>query len=107
MNGTEYANFQHTFPSPGLVVPPLGTKNSGRIGNVLVTKGVEAALDIIPFGVLDLLDTDADIQLVTLPIDIHQYGCLTSYFLRAATILGHLGFPVALDNLKQDGVPTT
>ncbi|KAF5352570.1 hypothetical protein D9756_006177 [Leucocoprinus leucothites] len=87
LNDTEFARFEHTFPSPGLVVGPLATKNSGTIDNVLVTQGVANSLDIIPLGVLDLLDTDADIQ--------------------AATILGHLGFPVALDNLEQDDVPTT
>ncbi|KXN85775.1 hypothetical protein AN958_10958 [Leucoagaricus sp. SymC.cos] len=87
LNKTEFARFEHTFPSPGLIVGPLATKNSGNIDNVLVTQGVANSLDIIPFGVLDLLSTDADVQ--------------------AATIAGHLGFPVALDGLMQDGVPTT
>ncbi|KAF9447548.1 hypothetical protein P691DRAFT_731318 [Macrolepiota fuliginosa MF-IS2] len=86
LNGTDLASFQHTFPAPGLIVPPLGTKNSGTIDNVLVTEGVEAALNIVPFGVLDLSNTDADVQ--------------------AATIDGFLGFPVPLDGLKQDNVPT-
>ncbi|KAJ3576095.1 hypothetical protein NP233_g667 [Leucocoprinus birnbaumii] len=87
LNNTEFARFDHTFPSPGLIVGPLATKNSGTIDNVLVTQGVENSLDIIPLGVLDLLSTDANVQ--------------------AATIAGHLGFPVPLDGLKQDNVPTT
>jgi hypothetical protein len=62
INGTEFARFDHTFPGLGLVVSPLGTRNSGNIDNVLVTQGVENSLDIIPLGFLDLLNTDADIQ---------------------------------------------
>ncbi|KAJ3576088.1 hypothetical protein NP233_g668 [Leucocoprinus birnbaumii] len=86
VNSTQYAAFDYTFDS-GLVVPPLGTKNSGVIDNVLLTQGALASLDIIPLGYLDLLDTDANI--------------------RAATILGHLGIPIPLDGLKQKTVPTT
>ncbi|KXN85776.1 hypothetical protein AN958_10959 [Leucoagaricus sp. SymC.cos] len=87
VNGTEYARFTHTFPAPGFVIPPLGTKNSGTIDNVLLTQGAAASLDIIPLGELDLLNTDANI--------------------RAATIAGHLGIPIPLDGLKQSDVPTT
>lgn len=62
LNGTIFATFSHTFPFPGLVVSPLGTKNSGTIDNVLLTQGAAASLAIIPFGVLDLPDTDANIR---------------------------------------------
>ncbi|KAL9716665.1 hypothetical protein Ac2012v2_001117 [Leucoagaricus gongylophorus] len=85
-NNTPLANFDHTFPSPGLVVGPLATKNSGSISNVLVIPGVQDALGIVPFGVLDLSNTNAKIQ--------------------AATIGGFLGFPLELDGLNQDNVPT-
>ncbi|KJA28381.1 hypothetical protein HYPSUDRAFT_33747 [Hypholoma sublateritium FD-334 SS-4] len=85
LNGTVFATFTHTFPKPGLVVPPLGTKNSGTIDNVLLTQGATASLDIIPFGILDL-NTDANI--------------------RAATIFGQLGIPIPLDGLTQSSVPT-
>ena len=64
LNGTVFATFTHTFPKPGLVVPPLGTKNSGTIDNVLLTQGAIASLDIIPFGVLNL-NTDANIRYVS------------------------------------------
>jgi hypothetical protein len=62
LNGTELASFQHTFPEPGLIVGPLATKNSGAINNVLVVGGVVNSLDIVPFGVLDLSNTDAQVQ---------------------------------------------
>lgn len=61
LNGTVFATFDQTFSKP-VVVPPFGTKNSGTFGNVLLTQGVEASLDIIPFGVLDLMSTDAFVR---------------------------------------------
>ncbi|KAG5643299.1 hypothetical protein DXG03_001226 [Asterophora parasitica] len=57
LNGTVYATFDQKFTKP-VVVPILGSKNSGTFGNVKLTKGVEASLDIIPYGVLDLIKTD-------------------------------------------------
>jgi len=86
LNGTIFATFSHTFPSPGLVVPPLGTKNSGTIPNVQLPQGAEASLAIIPFGILDLPNTDANV--------------------RAASILGFGGIPIPLNGLKQTAVPT-
>ena len=62
LNGTIFATFSHTFPFPGLVVPPLGTKNSGTINNVSLPQGAVASLAIIPFGILDLPDTNANIR---------------------------------------------
>jgi hypothetical protein len=61
LNGTEFATFNHTFPSPGLVVPLLGTKNSGTIDNVFLPQGVKASLAIVPVGLLDL-NSDASIK---------------------------------------------
>ncbi|KJA28382.1 hypothetical protein HYPSUDRAFT_33750 [Hypholoma sublateritium FD-334 SS-4] len=87
LNGTIFATFSHTFPFPGLVVNPLGTKNSGTINNVSLPQGTVASLAIIPFGVLDLPDTNANI--------------------RALTIAGIGGIPIALDGLVQTSVPTT
>ncbi|PPR05339.1 hypothetical protein CVT26_011602 [Gymnopilus dilepis] len=86
LNGTIFASFSHTFAKPGLVVPPLGTKNSGTIDNVLLPLGAVNSLDIIPFGVLDLPDTNASV--------------------RALTIDGILGIPIPLVGLKQTSVPT-
>jgi len=62
LNGTEVATFDHTFSSPGLVIGPLASRNSGPIPNVLVTQGVENSLGIVPFGVLDLSNTNARVQ---------------------------------------------
>lgn len=62
LNGTTYTSFTHVFTKP-LVLAPLGTKNSGRIDNVLLTQGLTASLNIVPFGVLDL-NSDANVRLV-------------------------------------------
>ncbi|KAF8971796.1 hypothetical protein BDZ97DRAFT_1753044 [Flammula alnicola] len=86
LNGTIFATFNHTFAKPGLVVPPLGTKNSGTIDNVFLPQGALASLDIIPFGILDLPNTDAKV--------------------RALTINGALGIPIDLNGLEQKSVPT-
>ncbi|KAH9486121.1 hypothetical protein JR316_0000185 [Psilocybe cubensis] len=86
LNGTIFATFSHTFPAPGLVVPPLATKNSGIINNVMLPQGAEASLVIVPFGILDLPDTNANV--------------------RAFTVGGLFGTPIALDGLKQTAVPT-
>ncbi|TFK42135.1 hypothetical protein BDQ12DRAFT_710429 [Crucibulum laeve] len=85
INGTVFATFDHTFATP-VVVPILGTKNSGTIDNVLLTQGATASLDIIPLGVLDLISTDV--------------------FIRAGTIFGKLGVPIPITGLKQKAVPT-
>ncbi|PFH53337.1 hypothetical protein AMATHDRAFT_1400 [Amanita thiersii Skay4041] len=85
VNNTEFAKFDHSFDPP-FVIPPLKTKNSGQIDNVLLTQGVSASLALVPLGVLDLLSTD-----------IH---------VRAATIDGFLGIPITITGLKQSNVPT-
>ena len=85
LNGTTYAEFTHTF-KPALVVPILGKKDSPRIENVKLVQGALASLDIIPYGVLDLQDTDVKV--------------------RAGTIFGLGGIPIPIDDLKQTNVPT-
>jgi len=86
LNGTVYATFDQTFAN-GVAVPPFGTKNSGTFGNVLLTQGIDASLNIIPYKVLDLINTDV--------------------YIRAGTIGGMLGIPIAIEGLKQSNVPTT
>ncbi|KAJ7731200.1 hypothetical protein B0H16DRAFT_1583833 [Mycena metata] len=86
INGTEYATFNHTF-TKGVVVPPLGTANSGIVPNVTLTQGAINSLAIIPLGYLDILN-----------IDIH---------LRALTIDGALGIPLTITGLHQKNVTTT
>ncbi|KAG6836005.1 hypothetical protein H0H93_012339 [Arthromyces matolae] len=86
LNGTVFAQFDQTFSSP-IVIPPFGTKNSGTFGNVLLTQGATAALNIIPAQELDLSHTNV--------------------FVRAASIDGILGFPLEIDGLKQANVPAT
>ncbi|KAJ7760108.1 hypothetical protein DFH07DRAFT_957759 [Mycena maculata] len=86
INGTEYAAFNYTFPTP-VVVPPLGTANSGSIPNVLLTQGAIASLNIIPLGYLDLLNVNVNV--------------------RALTIDGKLGIPLVITGLHQNNVSTT
>lgn len=61
LNGTTFATFTQSFPSAGLVVPALGTANSGTIDNVSLPQGTLALLSISRFGVLDLPNTNASI----------------------------------------------
>ncbi|KIK68584.1 hypothetical protein GYMLUDRAFT_36042 [Collybiopsis luxurians FD-317 M1] len=86
VNNTVYASFDHTFDPP-VVVPILGTANSGTIDNVLLVQGAEASLGIIPLGELDLLNTNVNV--------------------RAGTIFGFGGIPISIDGLKQSDVPVT
>lgn len=47
-----FAQFSQGFDN--FIVPPGMTVNSGTFGNVNLTQGIDAALNIIPFGVLDV-----------------------------------------------------
>ncbi|KAK0224678.1 hypothetical protein EDD85DRAFT_858712 [Armillaria nabsnona] len=85
-SGTEYISFDHTFED-GVVVPALGTANSGVIENVALTQGGLATLNIVPDGFLDLLNLDL--------------------FLREATIGGSFGVPVNDTGLTATDIPTT
>ncbi|KAF8893666.1 hypothetical protein CPB84DRAFT_1783063 [Gymnopilus junonius] len=80
LNGTIFATFNHTFAKPGLVVPLSEPRTLGR-SIMCSSAGALASLDIIPFGVLDLPDTNASV--------------------RAFTINGILGIPIPLIGLKQ------
>jgi hypothetical protein len=52
VDGETYAHFDQAFT--GFTVPAKGTLNSGRFGNVLLTKGALTSLGIIPVGHLDV-----------------------------------------------------
>ena len=52
VDGETYAHFDQSFT--GFTVPAKGTANSGRFGNVLLTKGALLSLGIIPVGHLDV-----------------------------------------------------
>jgi hypothetical protein len=52
VEGETYAHFDKSFT--GFTVPAKGTANSGRFGNVLLTKGALTSLGIIPVGHLDV-----------------------------------------------------
>ncbi|KAK0185110.1 hypothetical protein F5146DRAFT_1144316 [Armillaria mellea] len=86
IGGVEYISFDHTFEDP-VVVPILGTADSGVIENVALTQGGLATLNIVPDGFLDLLNLDL--------------------FLREATIGGILGIPVNDTGLTASDIPTT
>lgn len=52
VNGETFARFDQPFSS--FTVPARGTANSGKFGNVLLTKGAIRSLPIIPLGRLDV-----------------------------------------------------
>ena len=52
VNGVTYAHFDQSFT--GFTVPAKRTANSGRLTNVLLTKGALTSLGIIPLGHLDV-----------------------------------------------------
>ncbi|KAK6969002.1 hypothetical protein R3P38DRAFT_3505821 [Favolaschia claudopus] len=79
-------SFAHTFATP-LVIPPLGTATSENIADVLLIDGITAFLDIVPLGVLDLLNIDVNV--------------------RVGSILGIGGIPLPITGLHQTGVATT
>ncbi|KAK0479767.1 hypothetical protein IW261DRAFT_1479007, partial [Armillaria novae-zelandiae] len=86
VGGIEFISFDHTFETP-VVVPILGTADSGVIENVALTQGGLATSNIVPDGFLDLLDL--------------------SLFLREGTIGGILGIPVNDTGLTATDIPTT
>ncbi|KAH8795141.1 hypothetical protein DL96DRAFT_1827229 [Flagelloscypha sp. PMI_526] len=83
VNGIVYAELDYTFPKP-VVFPALGTANSGKIPDVLLTQGALESLGIISLGYLDLMESNVST--------------------RALTINGALGIPIPIEGLKQDNV---
>jgi len=65
VNGETYAHFGQSFT--GFAVPAKGTANSGRFGNVLLTKGALISLGIIPVGHLDVFSATT-VMCVSIPI---------------------------------------
>jgi hypothetical protein len=105
LNGVTYATFDHKFPD-GFVVPILKTANSGTIPNVTLTQGIDASLEIIPIGKLDI-QSDVYIRYVYCSDFLRGWKLKRVCFLNsAATISGKLGIPITLSGLKQAGVPT-
>ncbi|KAK0500964.1 hypothetical protein EDD18DRAFT_1348401 [Armillaria luteobubalina] len=86
VGGVEYISFDHTFETP-VIVPLLGTADSGVIENVALTQGGLATLNIVPDGFLDILNLDLS--------------------LREATIGGILGIPVNDTGLTATDISTT
>lgn len=67
VRGETYAHFYQSFT--GFTVPAKGIANSGRFGNVLLTKGALTSLEIIPAGHLDVF---AATTVTCVPIPILQ-----------------------------------
>ncbi|KAJ3513242.1 hypothetical protein NLJ89_g3059 [Agrocybe chaxingu] len=86
LNGTVYASFDYTFETP-FIIKGTQTANSGTVPNVLLTQGALASLDIIPYGVQDLINVDV--------------------YARVATINGKIGIPLPIKGLKQSNVPAS
>ncbi|KAK0220411.1 hypothetical protein IW262DRAFT_1384373 [Armillaria fumosa] len=65
VNGTEYLSFDHTFEDP-VVIPILGTVDSGDIADVQLTQGGPGTLTILSSKSLDLLNLDVDMRVATI-----------------------------------------
>ncbi|KAJ4490226.1 hypothetical protein J3R30DRAFT_48548 [Lentinula aciculospora] len=86
VNDTAFMSFNHTFDPP-VVIPALGTADSGTIDNVLMVQGTINSLDIIPLAELDILDMNVTIHV--------------------ASIGGVGGIPITTNGLTETDVPTT
>jgi hypothetical protein len=67
VNGETYSHFDQPFTS--FTVPAKSTANSGRFGNVVLTKGALASLPIIPLGHLDVFSVATVTCVSILPDD--------------------------------------
>ncbi|PBK93716.1 hypothetical protein ARMGADRAFT_929022, partial [Armillaria gallica] len=85
INTIPYISFDHRFEDL-IVVPILGTADSGIAEDVSLTQGVSDTLNIVSLGYLD------SISLVV--------------YLREATTDRKLGIPVNATGLTQENVPT-
>lgn len=102
VNGTEYLSFNHTFEDP-VVVPILGTADSGDIADVQLTQGGLKTLNIVSRG-LDLLNLDVDMRYAYF-LCRHDKR-IDRRFFRVATINGKLGITSNETGLTQRNVPT-
>ncbi|TDL24516.1 hypothetical protein BD410DRAFT_896719 [Rickenella mellea] len=85
IDGSVFSTFATSFKK--FFVPPFSSKNSGLIQNVVLTQGIDAALGIVPLGVLDIIDGNVTI--------------------RGATIFGFGGIKVPLIGLVQKNISTS
>lgn len=65
VDGETYAHFDQSFT--GFTVPAKGQANSGRFGNVLLTKGALFSLGVIPVGHLNVFAATT-VTCVSIPI---------------------------------------
>ncbi len=103
VNGTEYLSFDHTFEDP-VVVPILGTADSGDITDVQLTQGGLSTLNIVSSGQLDLLNLDVDMRYAYFLC--RNDKCINRHFFRVATINGKLGITSNETGLTQSNVTT-
>ncbi|KAK7053541.1 hypothetical protein R3P38DRAFT_2850878 [Favolaschia claudopus] len=110
VNGAAVTSFDHTFATP-IVIPPLGTATSENIADVLLIDGITAFLDIIPLGVLDLLNIDVNVRVgsilgiggIPLPITgLHQTGVATTYTLTIGNLITHIDLTITVDTVTNN-----
>ncbi|KAF9011317.1 hypothetical protein BDQ17DRAFT_1538034 [Cyathus striatus] len=85
-NNSALLTFEQAFTSPGLVIPLLSQQNTGTIPNVVLPQGALPLFAVTPLAQLDILSLNISV--------------------RAASISGQGGIPLALNNLQQSEVPT-
>jgi hypothetical protein len=100
VGGETYAHFGQSFT--GFTVPAKGTANSGKFGNVVLTKGALLSLPIVPLGHLDVFAT-ATVMYV---FDSMTKG-RADFDARELLRISDGGYTIPWLHLKQLNVPTT
>ena len=99
VNGETYAYFDQPFIS--FTIPAKGTANSGKFGNVLLTKGALLSLVIIPLKYLDVFAA-ATVMCVSIPRRREWQILIRMRSLR----IGDGGYTIPWLHLTQLNVPT-
>ncbi|KAJ3757082.1 hypothetical protein EV360DRAFT_71421 [Lentinula raphanica] len=99
VNNTVFASFSQTL-NPAVVIPTLGTADSGPIDNVEMDLGILATLSIIPLEELDIMD----MNITGNPSD--RPATFNIVVRSLASIGGFGGIPLAFNGLMQSDVPT-
>jgi hypothetical protein len=98
VGGETYAQFGQSF---AFTVPAKGTANSGRFGNVVLTKGALLSLPIIPLGHLDVFAT-----VTVMYVSDSMTKRMADFDARGLLRISDGGYTIPWLHLEQLNVPT-